>query len=81
MNMRKKLPLTECAHWWAWNEILSFREEMVNDVFSQDKNLKAKRNNVEGLNKNNFGGSVSNIIMCCAECVLKAKNTDDLERP
>lgn len=40
--MRKNLPLAEWVQWWAWNEILSFRKEMVNDVFSLDKDLKAK---------------------------------------
>lgn len=40
--MRKNIPLTDCVHWWAWNGILSFRKEMVNDVFSHKKNLKAK---------------------------------------
>lgn len=41
----------------------------------QDKNLKAKWDKVEGLNANNFGGA-GNVITCCIESVLKARNIE-----
>lgn len=49
-------------------------------ILNQDKNLKAKWNHAEGLNTNNFDGSVGNIITSCTECVLKARNLDGFKR-